>query len=77
MILAARHNEELRPVLRQLNGHLADLLTPYVGDRRTGLTVGAAIQGLVLSHLGRPRAGARSLRHAVADLIRRFKESDN
>ena len=77
MILAARHNELLRPVIRQLNGHLADLLAPYVGDRRTGLTVGAGIQGLVLSHLGRPGAGARSLRHAVADLIRRFKESDH
>ncbi len=78
MILAARHNELLRPVVRQLNGHLADLLTPYVGDRRTGLTVGASIQGLVLSHLAQPQAtGAKALRDAVADLVRRFKKSDN
>jgi hypothetical protein len=77
MILAARHNELLRPVIRRLNGHLADLLTPYVGDRRTGLTVGASIQGLVLSQLARPGAAdARSLRDAVADLVRRFKESE-
>lgn len=77
MILAARHNELLRPVIRQLNGRLADLLTLYVGDRRTGLTVGASIQGLVLSYLARPGAtDARSLRDAVADLVRRFKKSD-
>jgi DNA-binding transcriptional regulator YbjK len=77
MILAARHNELLRPVIRQLNGHLADLLAPYVGDRRTGLTVGASIQGLVLSHLGGPGAtDRRSLRDAVADLVRRFKKSE-
>ncbi|MDP9251778.1 MAG: TetR family transcriptional regulator [Chloroflexota bacterium] len=77
MILAARHNEALKPVIRQLNGHLADLLAPYVGDRKTGLTVGASIQGLVLSHLGRSGStNARSLRDAVADLVRRFKRSD-
>ena len=77
MILSARHDELLRPLIDQLNGHLADLLAPYVGDRRTGLTVSASIQGLVLNHLARPRAsGVRSLRDAVADLVRRFKESD-
>jgi DNA-binding transcriptional regulator YbjK len=76
MILAARHSEPLRPVIRQLNGHLADLLTAYVGDRRTGLTVGASIQGLVLNHLGQPgSASVRSLRDAVADVVRRFKRS--
>jgi DNA-binding transcriptional regulator YbjK len=77
MILAASHNKQLRPVIRELEGHLADLLTPYVGDQKTGITVGASIQGLVLSHLAQPRAtGAGSLRDAVADLVRRFKESD-
>ena len=77
MILAASHNEQLRPVIRELDGHLADLLTPYVGDRKTGLTVGATIQGLVLSHLARATTtDAKSLRHAVADLVRRFKSSD-
>lgn len=76
MILAARHNELLRPVVHQLNGHLADLLAPYVGDRSAGLTVGASIQGLVLSHLLRPGAASRrSLHDAVADLVRRFKRS--
>jgi DNA-binding transcriptional regulator YbjK len=74
MLLAARHNELLRPVIRQLHGHLADLLSPYVGDRRRGLLVGASIQGLVLSHLAQPEAtGSKSLRDAVADLVRRFK----
>jgi DNA-binding transcriptional regulator YbjK len=77
MILAANHNRLLRPVIRDLQGHLADLLTPYVGDRRTGLTVGSSIQGLVLSHLAQPRAmSAGALRDAVADLVRRFKKSD-
>jgi DNA-binding transcriptional regulator YbjK len=77
MILAASHNELLRPVIRELDGHLADLLSPYVGDRKTGLTVGASIQGLVLSHLAQgTTADARSLGHAVADLVRRFRSSD-
>ena len=77
MILAASHNELLRPVIRELDGHLADLLTPYVGDRKTGLTVGASIQGLVLSHLARAKTtDARPLRHAVVDLVRRFRSTD-
>jgi hypothetical protein len=77
MILAASRDKLLRSVIRELDGHLADLLALYVGDRRTGLLVGASIQGLVLNHLAHPRAaGAGSLRHAVADLVRRFKRSD-
>jgi DNA-binding transcriptional regulator YbjK len=77
MILAASRDKLLRSVIRELDGHLADLLALYVGDRRTGLLVGASIQGLVLKHLAHPRAaGAGSLRHAVADLVRRFKRSD-
>ena len=72
MILAASHHEELRPIIRELDGHLADLLASYVGDRETALVVTASIQGLILSHLARGEASADALRDNVANLIRRF-----
>lgn len=75
MILASSHDESLRPVIRELDGHLADLLTEYVGGRETGLVVASAIQGLILSHLARgdsADADATALSHAVADLVHRF-----
>ena len=72
MILAASHDDTLKPIIRELDGYLADLLTPYVGDRSTALTVGSSIQGLILSHLAGAGSGTAGLRVAVADLIRRF-----
>lgn len=79
MILASSHDESLRPVIRELDGHLADLLTEYVGGRETGLVVASAIQGLILSHLARgdsadadSTADSTALAHAVADLVHRF-----
>jgi TetR/AcrR family transcriptional regulator, regulator of biofilm formation and stress response len=75
MILAASHDEELQPIIRELDGHLADLLASYVGDRETALIVTASIQGLILSHLARGEASADALRDNVADLIRRFSAS--
>ncbi len=73
MILAANHDDALKPVVRELDGHLADLLMPYVGTRPTALTVGSSIQGLILTHLAGAAPGeTTALRHAVADLIGRF-----
>jgi DNA-binding transcriptional regulator YbjK len=73
MILAANHDDALKPVVRELDGHLADLLAPYVGSRATGLTVGSSIQGLILTHLAGGAPGeTTALREAVADLIGRF-----
>jgi TetR/AcrR family transcriptional regulator, regulator of biofilm formation and stress response len=76
MILASSHDSSLQSVIRELDGHLADLLTPYVGDRRTALNVGSSIQGLILSHLARGDSTDNGVLHdAVADLIRRFAAS--
>jgi DNA-binding transcriptional regulator YbjK len=73
MILAANHDDALKPVIRELEGHLADLLTPYVGDRSIALTVGSSIQGLILSHLARgDSTDTGSLHDAVAELVGRY-----
>jgi DNA-binding transcriptional regulator YbjK len=72
MILAASHEEELQPTVKELDGHLADLLAPYVGDRETALLVTAGIQGLILNQLAGGEASGDALRDNVADLIRRF-----
>jgi DNA-binding transcriptional regulator YbjK len=76
LIVAAGHDEELRPVVAALNGYLADLLTPYEGDRSRALAVGAAIQGLLLVHLTGP-SPSRELGAAIADLITRYRTTPN
>ncbi|MFK4299423.1 DNA-binding transcriptional regulator YbjK [Arthrobacter sp. GAS37] len=76
MILASSHDSSLQPVIGELDGYLANLLTPYVADRRTALNLGSSIQGLILSHLARGDSTDDGvLRDAVADLIRRFATS--
>lgn len=75
MILASSYDEGLRPVIRKLNSHLADLLRGYVGDHAEALTLSSSIQGIILTHLA---TGAHSstddhaLREAVTALVRRF-----
>jgi hypothetical protein len=77
MIIAAGHDEDLRPVVAAFNGHLADLLTPYEGDRMRALAVGAAVQGLLLVYLASSSpAGPSGLGEAVADLIRRYRAAE-
>ena len=73
MILAANRDDALKPVIRELDDHLADLLVPYVGTKEDALNLGSSIQGLILTHLsgGTPHQTA-ALRAAVADLIGRF-----
>ncbi|MCU1412972.1 MAG: transcriptional regulator, TetR family [Microbacteriaceae bacterium] len=74
LIVAAGHNEELRPVVAIYNSRLADLLAPYEGDRGRASTVGAAIQGLLLEQLARATSSeSHHLRRDVADLIRRYR----
>jgi TetR/AcrR family transcriptional regulator, regulator of biofilm formation and stress response len=74
LIVAAAHDEELRPVVALYNDRLTDLLAPYEGDRRSAQIVGAAIQGLLIVHLASPfPVDPDALGQAVADLIRRYQ----
>jgi TetR/AcrR family transcriptional regulator, regulator of biofilm formation and stress response len=77
LIVAAAHDEDLRPVVSFYHAMLADLLTPYEGDAGRARTVAAAVQGLLLVHLVSPfGADPNALGSAVADLIRRYRASD-
>jgi DNA-binding transcriptional regulator YbjK len=77
LIVAAAHDEELRPLVALYNDRLTDLLAPYEGDRRSAQIVGAAIQGLLIVHLASPLAvDPSALGEAVADLIRRFQHNN-
>ena len=77
LIVAAGHDEELRPTVALYNGMLADLLTPYEGDAGRARTVGAAIQGLLLVHIASAfPVDPETLRETVADLIRRYRVSE-
>jgi TetR/AcrR family transcriptional regulator, regulator of biofilm formation and stress response len=74
MIVAAGHDPQLSPVTRLLNERLAKLLEPYLGSNAAALTVGAAMQGLVLTALAIDRPNSRKwLRSSVSDLIRRYR----
>ena len=77
LIVAAAHDEELRPLVAMYNDRLTDLLTPYEGDHRNAQIVGAAIQGLLIVHLASPYGvDASALGEAVADLIRRYHHNN-
>ncbi|HMH58955.1 MAG TPA: TetR family transcriptional regulator [Galbitalea sp.] len=74
LIVAAAHDENLRPVVALFNDRLTDLLAPYEGDERSARIVGAAIQGLLIVQLASPLpADPNALGEAVADLIRRYQ----
>ncbi len=75
MILAACHDDALKPIVRELHGHLADLLVPYVGTAAAALAVGSSIQGLILTHLaGAAPDQTMALREATADLVSRYRQ---
>ncbi|HEY2642839.1 MAG TPA: TetR family transcriptional regulator [Galbitalea sp.] len=77
LIVAAVYDQELRPTVALFNGLLADLLAPYEGDRQNALTVGAAIQGLLIAQLANAfPVDVDALGVAVADLIRRYRETE-
>ncbi len=77
LIVAAAHDEDLRPVVAVYYGMLADLLAPYEGDRDRAQIVAAGIQGLLLVQMVSPfPADPSRLRRAVADLIRRYRVSE-
>ena len=74
LIVAAAHDDELRPMVSLFNDRLTDLLAPYEGNERSGRIVGAAIQGLLIVYLAGPAtADPNVLGEAVADLIRRYQ----
>ena len=76
LIVAAGHDEAVRPVVAAFNGYLANVLMPYIGDREHALRVAAAIQGLLLVHLA-GSSSSSDLGAAVADLIRRYRATPN
>jgi DNA-binding transcriptional regulator YbjK len=74
LIVAAAHDEELRPTVAVYHGMLAELLTPYAGDAARARTVGAAVQGLLLVEMASPFApDPIGLGSAVAELIRGYR----
>jgi DNA-binding transcriptional regulator YbjK len=78
LIVAAAHDEDLRPVVAVYNGLLANLLGPYAGDEGRASTVGAAIQGLLLVQLASAfPVDPTVLGDAVADLIRRYRANQS
>jgi DNA-binding transcriptional regulator YbjK len=78
LIVAAAHDEDLRPVVAVFNGMLANLLAPYLGNEARARTVGAAIQGLIVVQLASAfRVDPDGLREAVADLIRRYRSDQS
>ena len=75
LIVAAAHDEKLRPVVALYNDRLTNLLAPYEGDQRRARIAGAAIQGLLIVHLASPLpADPAALGEGVADLIRRYQQ---
>ncbi|HEY5223480.1 MAG TPA: TetR family transcriptional regulator [Microbacteriaceae bacterium] len=77
LIIAAAHDEDLRPVVAIYHGLLTELLTPYEGDRGRAQIVAAAVQGLLLVQMVSPfPADPGALGTSVADLIRRYREKD-
>jgi TetR/AcrR family transcriptional regulator, regulator of biofilm formation and stress response len=74
LIVAAAHDEELRPMVALYNDRLTDLLAPYEGDQASARIVGAAIQGLLIVSLASPPlTDPDELGRAVSDLIRRYR----
>ena len=75
MIVAASHDDDLRPTFHAYQEHFAALLDPCVGGREAGFMVAAALQGLMLSALTYqdPRGGATRWRAVVVDLIDRVR----
>ncbi len=75
LIVAAAHDEKLRPVVALYNDRLTNLLAPYEGDQRRARIAGAAIQGLLIVHLASPfPTDPHALGEAVVDLIRRYQQ---
>jgi TetR/AcrR family transcriptional regulator, regulator of biofilm formation and stress response len=79
MIVAASHDDHLRPTFHAYQEHLAGLLAPCVGGRKAGFMVAAALQGLILSAptyqdgTTGDRDDTARWRAAVVDLISRLR----
>jgi TetR/AcrR family transcriptional regulator, regulator of biofilm formation and stress response len=77
LIVAAAHDEVLRPVVAVYNDRLTNLLAPYAGDRRRAQIVGAAIQGLLIVQLASEvPSDPNEFGDAVAELIRRHRAGE-
>lgn len=79
MIVAASHDDNLRPTFHTYQQRFAGLLDHCVGGHEAGLMVAAALQGLILSALTYPHEGTADhgdtapWRAAVVDLIDRVR----
>ncbi len=74
LIIAAGHDEALRPVVAVYHGMLTELLAAYTADRDRAATLGAAVQGLLLVQLASPfPLDPAQFCESVADLIRRYR----
>lgn len=73
MIVAAFHDEALRPLARFFNERLTDLLELYVKERKNALAVASAIQGIILSALAENNMETDSaIADSIIELIRRY-----
>jgi TetR/AcrR family transcriptional regulator, regulator of biofilm formation and stress response len=74
LIVAAGHDDAMKPVVALYNGMLSNLLAPYAGGVSRARTVGAAIQGLLLVQLASAfPTDPEGLAEAVSDLICRYR----
>jgi DNA-binding transcriptional regulator YbjK len=77
LIVAAGHDPDLRPIVAFFNGQLAEVLTPYLGNRVRAAAVAAALQGLVLTNLATAISNEpHGIGNSVADLIRRYRSAE-
>jgi TetR/AcrR family transcriptional regulator, regulator of biofilm formation and stress response len=76
LIVAAVRDPDLRSAFHDHHRHVADLLTPCVGEHAVGLAVGAAIQGLIVTALTYPGLDTGELHAAIVTLIDRVSTAD-
>jgi DNA-binding transcriptional regulator YbjK len=73
MIVAAFHDEQLRPLARFFNQRLTDLLEPYVGNRKHAFSAASAVQGIILSALAEgQKESDTTFQDSIIDLIQRY-----
>jgi hypothetical protein len=54
MIAAANREDTLKPIIRELDGHLADLLVSYVGTKAAALLMSGLFIAMFVSRRGAP-----------------------
>ena len=76
LIVAAAHDEDLRPIVAVYHGMLTELLAPFTGDAARAQTAGAAVQGLLLVQMASAfPPDPSTFGSVVAELIRRYRST--